>query len=203
MPRVTLWMAVLGVSTLGILAWGFAQAGKTMGAAQTGALGITASATKTHASLASSESPGAFEVVEYMGRLQRYAEKLYFSGAAGNVELAQFYAHELDEVAESLVGLKAVEEGRDLSVLVKVMLMPSIDSLAQGLKRDGLANFETHYAHMVQSCNRCHAAADHAFIRIQAPTRPAFTNQDFSPNLKNGEPASKALSLRLHDPASP
>lgn len=120
-----------------------------------------------------------FEVAVYMNRLQLYSAKLYFAGEAGNDELAHFYLHELEEVIEEVVEAKISDEGIPVSANMKTYGEPAIKMLEQALENEQGISFESAYENLVTSCNSCHIATKHEFIRIRKPQSLPLDNQDF------------------------
>lgn len=118
------------------------------------------------------EAKEEIEVANMMLYFQHYATKLYFAGLNQNRDLVQFYLHELEEKAESFEKVGVVDEGKNISKLMKGIFLPVLDS------------FQTHpfleaYTLMVTKCNQCHEASGYPFIRITNPEKPAFTNQQY------------------------
>jgi hypothetical protein len=122
-----------------------------------------------------------FELGAAMGNMQRFTEKLHFAGQAGNWALADFYLHEIDEIAEAIIKAKVVDEGVAVGELMKAMLPPSIGSLREAIQNRDAAEFAPRYEGLLTSCNACHANTKHAFIKIVIPKQPTYENQDFSP----------------------
>ena len=55
-------------------------------------------------------------------------------------------------------------------------------SLNEAIKAKNEAKFDQAFDEMSAGCNRCHGAADRAFIVIRRPSYPsAFSNQQYSP----------------------
>lgn len=123
------------------------------------------------------EEHGHHELVESMGHMQRYMNKLWFAGKATNWELADFYTHELEETMEVLIHGEIEEDGHNISVLIETMAIPSLESLEDVLKNKDSGSFEGEYLGLVNACNSCHQVTEHAFLKIQEPSSPAFTNQ--------------------------
>lgn len=119
------------------------------------------------------------ELAYHMAYLQRFADKLHAAGAAENWELADFYLHEVEETAETIIDEGHVEDGVEIGPLVEAMLLPAVER-AEGAVGDAAA-FAEAYAELVTSCNVCHDATEHGFIRITVPERSGYPNQDFSP----------------------
>lgn len=122
---------------------------------------------------------GDVELSSLMLRQQIHMDKLYWAGKAKNWPLAAFYAHELHETLETITKAKIVDEGVNVSALANPMLAGALGGLASAVKNK--RGFVAAYEATVQACNGCHTATKHAYIRIQVPTRPIFTNQVYAP----------------------
>ena len=125
--------------------------------------------------------PKDFELGAAMGNMQRFTEKLHFAGQAGNWALADFYLHEIDEMAETIIEAKVVDEGVKVGELMKAMLPPSIASVQEAIQSRDPAEFASRYEGLLSSCNACHTSTRHAFVKIVVPKEPTYQNQDFSP----------------------
>lgn len=118
-----------------------------------------------------------------MAAFQRYTDKLYLSGQAGNAELARHYLHELEETAESLEKAGLKEDEHDLGQYAKLHLLPRIAQLEKQLEQPDWKQWDAHYDMLIAGCNSCHQSTAHSFIRIQRPAGSAFPGQDFSPRM--------------------
>lgn len=125
--------------------------------------------------------PEDFELGAAMGNMQRFTEKLHFAGQAGNWPLADFYLHEINELSETIIDAKVVDEGVKVGELMKAMLPPSIAAVQESIQSRDPAQFATRYEGLLTSCNACHMSAKHAFVKIVVPKQPTYQNQDFSP----------------------
>jgi hypothetical protein len=125
--------------------------------------------------------PEDFQLGAAMGNMQRFAEKLHFAGQAGNWALADFYLHEIDEMAETIIEARVVDEGVKVGELMKAMLPPSIASVQEAIQSRDPAQFASRYEGLLSSCNACHTSTRHAFVKIVVPKEPTYQNQDFSP----------------------
>jgi len=125
--------------------------------------------------------PEDFALGAAMGDMQRFTEKLYFAGQAGNWALADFYLHEIDEMAEAIIKAKVVDEGVAVGESMKAMLPPSLASVREAIQSRDAAQFASRYEGLLTSCNACHATTRHAFVKIVVPKAPTYQNQDFSP----------------------
>jgi hypothetical protein len=122
-----------------------------------------------------------YELAEPMGAFQRFADKLYFSGLAENWELAAFYLHEMKETAEEIIAHEIIEDGMEITPLMRGHLLPALNQLRSALESRETPLFERRYQSLVTSCNGCHQATRHEFIQITVPTESMFKNQRFGP----------------------
>lgn len=126
--------------------------------------------------------PKSYPLGEMMGYLQRYTDKLWFAGSAGNWELARFYHDEIAETAEDIAAAHVVDEGIEVSGQLGQMLPPALGKLAQAITAKDSALLGVRYHELVETCNACHAATKHAFIQVAIPAGPpAHWNQRFAP----------------------
>ena len=123
------------------------------------------------------------ELALLMGDLQRLTHKMALSAHEGNAPLAGFYLH------ESLEQLKAVQseapeyERLPIALLIDRLALPAYEPFKaalteQPLNRDRLMST---LDGIIQSCNACHAATEHGFIRITRGTEVNPFNQSFKP----------------------
>jgi len=111
---------------------------------------------------------------------------LWIAGETGNWELAKFYQHEMEETAEAVIDAHVMDEGFPVSKTMSTMLPDALDSVKAALNAKDRDLFRSRYTSLVATCNACHGAANHAFIRVAVPTGPsAFWNQDFTPTTTN------------------
>lgn len=130
---------------------------------------------------ATATSQPELEVAVYMGRLQLYANKLYFAGINGNKALYKFYLHEMEEAMETVADGKVVSDnGIDISANMKAFGEQSLQVLEKKIEEEGFANFKTHYTNLISSCNSCHKVSQKGMIVITEPKNPVFDNQDYS-----------------------
>jgi hypothetical protein len=121
------------------------------------------------------------ELAVIMGRMQQYHQKLWAAGQAGNAQLAGFYLHELEEAMEEVVDAKAMEDGNDISALMRTYGISTVELLEKQLKEEGVAAMHANAELLANTCNSCHVSSGHAFIRIQVPTAVQFPDQVFQP----------------------
>ncbi|MEM7282577.1 MAG: hypothetical protein AAF438_13220 [Pseudomonadota bacterium] len=127
-------------------------------------------------STATSEPEAEPELAAYMGDMQRYLHKLQLAIRAGNVEVAKFYLHELEEVSGEVIDNVGTYEGYAIGSLTQQMLMPEIERL-EGSIQSGDEAIDS-VDRMMGVCNACHVATDHDFIVIDWPRENPY-NQRF------------------------
>jgi hypothetical protein len=115
------------------------------------------------------------ELAVFMGRMQIFMNKLYFSGIANNAELIEFYLHEIEEAMEEVEHANIIDDGVDISANMKLFGVNQIENLENSLKSG--QDFKEAYGVLVTSCNNCHTASKHPFIIIKEPTNPVLDNQ--------------------------
>jgi hypothetical protein len=147
-------------------------------------LAMLIAATALYFSLNTQEAPEAPDEQEYpllqtMGYYQRFSHKVWLAIENKNWELAEFYAHELEEVTEEFIESNVVDEGKNLSTTAAAILMPSIEKLDEAIDAKDEALAGQNFVAFIQSCNACHAINDHAYISIQLPDSSHVFNQDF------------------------
>lgn len=117
------------------------------------------------------------ELAEKMLYLQRYTEKLFFSGKQSNWDLAEFYLEEMQETAESIIKAKKIEDGINISAQMKEMLIPKIQELQEKVKQKNSQEFEKSYRAMLMNCNGCHMLTKHGFIKIKEPKQNIYSQE--------------------------
>ena len=119
------------------------------------------------------------EVAHHMARIQHHAEKLWWAGQAGNLELAKFYRHEIKEEMEVVANGQVMDDGVPVSDHMKVYGIRAIDALKEQLATDGLKDFDDHYQSLITTCNSCHRVTGHPQLHMRVPSINRFTGQDF------------------------
>jgi hypothetical protein len=120
------------------------------------------------------------EVAHYMARIQQHAEKLWWAGQAGNLELAKFYRHEIKEEMEVVAGGNVVDDGVPVSEHMMVYGIRAVDALKDQLATDGLKDFKDRYEALILACNSCHKVTGHPELRMRIPAENRFAGQDFT-----------------------
>jgi hypothetical protein len=120
------------------------------------------------------------ELVPYMALMQHLSHKLGLSIQAKNSPLAAFYLEEIEENVALIQKKFPTYDKRAVGQLAGVMFVPAIAPLEKSIKASNWAMSNAGYTKLVESCNGCHAATEHAFVKITAPAANPF-NQSFSP----------------------
>jgi hypothetical protein len=120
---------------------------------------------------------------EIMGVIQQHHAKLYYAGTKSNWPLA---AYELDEIQESLDdAMKFYPQFKDVKVpltqLIPTMTKASVAQVRAAIEQKNQKSFVQAFGTLSESCSNCHEAANHPFVKIQAPTAAMFSNQKFAP----------------------
>lgn len=106
------------------------------------------------------------DLVGTMGSLQYFAHKTHLSLNAKNQELANFYAHEIEEQLEELDDIKEYH-GQPIGKLSKSMLVPSFEAFEASLKAGDWDAAQQKFKTVIDTCNACHQATEHGFIKIE------------------------------------
>ena len=82
---------------------------------------------------------------------------------------------------EDATKLHATHDGIPVAEMIKTIIDPRLEKLDKAIAAKSGAQFAAAFDDLTDGCNACHAAANKPFIRIQRPTAPPFSNQDFTP----------------------
>jgi hypothetical protein len=118
---------------------------------------------------------------EFMTAIQLRHAKLWFAGKNNNWELA---AYEIDEIKEALEDAGRVHTTFDsvpVAEMIKTIMDPRIARLEKAIEGKNGTQFVAAFDELTNGCNSCHAGAGKPFIRIQRPSAPPLSNQNFAP----------------------
>lgn len=121
------------------------------------------------------------DLIGNMGSLQMFSHKFDLAIGHRNRELADFYAHELEETIESTAAIEAYHD-KPIGKLTESMLAPAFEKLEQALDAE-TANWDEigkRFDAYIDSCNACHAATEYGIIRIERTDANPFM-QSFEP----------------------
>ncbi len=124
--------------------------------------------------------PGGEELMPYMETMQHLSHKLGLAIQARNQPLAAFYLEEIEETTEIIQKKFPTYDTHDIGELAGAMLIPSIEPLEKSIGAGSWVVAGAGYTKLINSCNDCHAATDHEYVKITSPTANPF-NQSFSP----------------------
>ena len=119
------------------------------------------------------------DIIAVMGQMQLFLHKISLSVNAGNLELADFYAHELEETIEAA---ESIEAYHDIAVgdLTASMLTPTFEAFEDALDGGKVSDVEARLETLIDSCNACHQATGYGVIHI-APNDTNPYLQSFQP----------------------
>ena len=125
------------------------------------------------------------ELAPYMGGLQVLTHKLSLSIANENYPLASFYLYESLEALEEIKETVPEYRGLPIALLIDKLTTPTLEKLKEAIQRDSKSGGSAHspdaLAAVVNSCNQCHVATQHGFIKITDRRDFNPFNQDFKP----------------------
>ncbi len=122
---------------------------------------------------------GDVELVALMQSLQYFTHKLSLSVDAKNQKLANFYAHEIEEVIEQIEKVESYD-GHAVGKLVDFHLEKPFEALEKAIKSNNASDMKVKLDELIASCNKCHKATDHGYIVIKKNTNNPFM-QSFKP----------------------
>ena len=118
---------------------------------------------------------------EFMTATQLRHAKLWFAGKNDNWGLATYEVDEIKEGLEDAARLHSIFQGIPVAKMIKTIINPRIERLEKAIAAKNGTQFVAAFDDLTDGCNACHAAAGKPFIRIQRPTAPPLTNQNFAP----------------------
>lgn len=114
-----------------------------------------------------------------MNSIQHWSHKLGLSVEAENMELTDFYLHELEEAAEFLMETVEEYDGYPIAELTRAKLVPGLEALEAAVDSGNWEDIRRDYTGLVVSCNSCHTATDHGYIIITEGYGNNPFNQEF------------------------
>ena len=134
------------------------------------------------------------ELAPYMSTVQRWTHKLLLSTQAENQELALFYLDELRSQAVTIRNEVPTYEGFPIRNLMGALLMPQLDQLQSALEGENWQQVAARTEAMVNACNQCHTATEHAFIQVSSDPLPNPYLQSFEPMPAGAQGSGQATS---------
>jgi hypothetical protein len=118
---------------------------------------------------------------EFMTATQLRHAKLWFAGKNNNWDLAAYEIDEIKEGFEDAAKLHPTFDGVPVAEMIKTIIDPRIERLEKVVEAKSGPQFVAAFDELTNGCNSCHAGANKPFIRIQRPSEPPLTNQNFAP----------------------
>jgi hypothetical protein len=118
---------------------------------------------------------------EFMTATQLRHAKLWFAGKKKNWDLAAYEIDEIKEGLEDAIKQDPVHDGLPVGDMIMTILLPALDEVGKAVEAKNSGQFATTFDKLTLACNTCHAGANKPFIRIQRPTVPPLSNQNFAP----------------------
>ena len=118
---------------------------------------------------------------EFMTATQLRHAKLWFAGKNNNWALAGYEIDEIKEGLEDAARLHSTFDGVPVADMIKTIIDPRIERLEKAIEGKNSSQFLAAFDELTKGCNSCHAAAGKPFIRIQRPSEPPLSNQNFAP----------------------
>ena len=134
----------------------------------------------------SEEKMGAYVpgLGEIMSVQQMRHAKLWLAGSRSNWPLADYELDELREGFEDAARLHPTHGSVPVAAMIARLTPAPLEALGKAIERKSVADFRKSFDDLTATCNACHQAANHGFIRITRPRDSAFGNQDFRPARK-------------------
>ena len=127
------------------------------------------------------------ELAPYMTRLQTLTHKLSLSVEHSNHRLAEFYLYESLEALEDIKTDVPLYRGHLIAVLTDQLTTPAYKLLLKAIEEDKAEEVLTNkrsaaaFTTLVNTCNQCHVATQHEFLKIAVPKGVNPFLQDFKP----------------------
>lgn len=115
-----------------------------------------------------SEESEDHNLIGLMGQMQYFSHKLDMSIRHENLELVDFYAHEIEETIEATTGIQAYH-GKPVGELTEAMLTPAFKRFEQAVDDEdgGWDAIDERFGELVDACNACHQATEYGYLDIQ------------------------------------
>ena len=116
--------------------------------------------------------------VDNMIAMQYFMHKAGLSIRADNLELADFYLHEIEEILE-VVGEVETYGEMPVGELSTAMLGPAFHGLEEAVDSGDSGAALAAFATVINSCNACHTATNFGYIKIADRSTENVYMQDF------------------------
>ena len=119
------------------------------------------------------------ELALLMKNVSYFTHKLGLAIAAKNTELADFYIHEVEEGLEEIYGVSTYDK-LPIGDTAKKIMPTAFAALEHAIDAKAQEDMTKSYQAVIESCNRCHNATQHGYLKVLVPVTNPF-NQDFTP----------------------
>lgn len=123
-----------------------------------------------------------YRLLDAMHELQTYSTKLYFAGTAKNEDLATWYSRKVKQTVLNIQERRTepyAYNGWDAAELA-IMLDAPLAGINEIIETGQWDEFEGEFDFLMDACNACHTATEHAFVVVRAPKgEQAPLNQNF------------------------
>lgn len=137
----------------------------------------SASETQQEVKKAKEDTP---ELADAMGQLQKYFHKYALAVNAKNHELATFYFHEVRAAADGIKQNIPGYEGYDIKRFMTLIFDPAVEPVETALANKNWDEVKQKTIDLAKSCNSCHNATSHGFVKVTPGFDKNPFNQDFS-----------------------
>lgn len=121
------------------------------------------------------------ELAEYMATMQYYTHKFALAVGSENQELAQFYFNEIRALSDQIKQDVPGYEGYEIARFMGIFLDPAIQPVADALQENDWEETRSQVLQLVNSCNSCHNATAHGFVKVT----PGFDKNPYNQNFTN------------------
>ncbi|WP_069130784.1 hypothetical protein [Rhodohalobacter halophilus] len=123
------------------------------------------------------QEPALYETMTLM---QTVIHKISYAIENQNVDLLDFYIHELEEATEELILADLVYHDQPVGQLTQTMLEPTIEDLEDAVESGDWDRVRDRNLVMIQACNSCHISTGHSEVVVTDRAEVNPFNQDFS-----------------------
>jgi len=123
------------------------------------------------------QKPSLYETMTLM---QSVVHKISYAIDNENVELIDFYIHELEEATEEIIEAELVYHDQPVGQLTETMLEPTIEELEDAIESGDWDRVQDRNQVMIQACNNCHTSTGYSEVKITEKGESNPFNQDFS-----------------------
>lgn len=106
------------------------------------------------------------DLVNLMAKFQRFMHKAGNALHADNLQLADFYLHEVEEVLEEVEEIRAYDN-HPIGEMAQRIFEPALEQLEDAVDTGNQQTALTAYNAAIDKCNECHKSTHHGYIVIE------------------------------------